>query len=483
MADQTENLTERLRGDADTLVHDPPDAEPSNRRRPKIALIGAGGVVFPMRLMGDLLSFASLQGAEYALMDLDPGRAKRTATSARDLVAHYGFAATIDATADRREALTGADYVIVTFQVGGVDAYAPDVEIPRTYGLDESVGDTLGPGGVFRFLRSAPAYAEIAADMHELCPDALLINYANPMAMNCWYLTELGITSVGLCHSVQGTSRMLARQLDVPYDEIAFTCAGINHQAWFTSFRRGGEDLYPRLREAMVARHLTGMRAEQLAKDTGDHSDVDRGDSDYEGGAERVRTAIMDAFGYFHTESSHHASEYLPYFRKDAGRIEQFIPQRWDYLEICRAHDAEGSDHRLLDQLKAELTPSLEYGALIVNAMETGEPTVIHGNVPNRGLIDNLPAGCCVEVACLVDRNGVQPARYGALPPQLAALNRTNIGVQELAVGAALTGEREHVYHAIALDPLSGALLTLGEIRAMTDDLFAAHARFLPQFA
>ncbi|MGB3305223.1 MAG: alpha-glucosidase/alpha-galactosidase [Thermomicrobiales bacterium] len=462
-------------------------ATPATRGRdavsgPKIAIIGAGGVVFPMRLMGDLLSFSSLRGATYALMDLDLGRAERTAISARELVAHYGFPATIEATDDRRAALVDADYVIVTFQVGGVEAYAPDVEIPRKYGLDQTVGDTLGPGGVFRFLRSANAYCEIAEDMHELCPDALLINYANPMAMNCWYLTELGITAVGLCHSVQGTSRMLARQLDVPYEEIAFTCAGINHQAWFTSFRCGDEDLYPRLRETMVRRHLGGMRAARLAKDTGDHSDAERGDSDYEGGAERVRTAIMDMFGYFHTESSHHASEYLPYFRKDAAHVEQFIPQRWDYLEICRAHDAGESDHQLLANLKVELKPSLEYGALIVNAMETGTPTVIYGNVPNHGLIDNLPAGSCVEVACLVDKNGIQPTRYGSLPPQCAALNRTNINVQELAVQAVLTGDKEHVYQAVALDPLTGALLTLDEIRAMTDELFAAHARFLPQF-
>ncbi|MGI8486858.1 MAG: alpha-glucosidase/alpha-galactosidase [Thermomicrobiales bacterium] len=454
----------------------------SGRKPPKIAIIGAGGIVFPMRLMGDLLSFPALQGASYALMDLDLGRAKRTAASARDLATHYGFPAVVEATDERRKALTDADYVIVTFQVGGVDAYAHDVEIPRKYGLDESVGDTLGPGGVFRFLRSASAYREIAADMHELCPDALLINYANPMAMNCWYLTGLGITTVGLCHSVQGTSRMLARQLDVPYDEVTFTCAGINHQAWFTSFRRGDEDLYPRLRETIVKRHLSGMRNERLAKDTGDHSEIERGDSDYEGGAERVRTAIMDAFGYFHTESSHHASEYLPYFRKNAARIEQFIPQRWDYLELCRARDADDSDHQLLDALKAELKPSLEYGALIVNAMETGKPTVIYGNVLNHGLIDNLPDGCCVEVACMVDRNGVQPARFGSLPPQCAALNRTNVNVQELAVQAVLTGDKEHVYHAIALDPLTGALLTLDEIHAMTDELFAAHAQFLPEY-
>ena len=446
---------------------------------PKIAIIGAGGVVFPLRLMGDFLSFPALRGATFALMDLDLGRAERTATAARDLAAHYAFPARIEATDDQRAALTGADYVVVTFQVGGIEAYAHDVEIPRKYGLDQPVGDTLGPGGVFRFLRSAPAYAAIARDMHELCPDALLINYANPMAMNCWYLTELGITSVGLCHSVQGTSRMLARHLDVPYEEVAFRTGGINHQAWFLEFRRDDEDLYPRLRQVMARRHLAGTPSAGLATDTGDHSDAARGDSDYEGGSEHVRTAIMAAFGYFHTESSHHASEYLPYFRKDPERVAQFVPKRWDYFELSSSRVAEDSDRKLLAELKADLKPSVEYGAMIVNAIETGEPAVIHGNVPNRGLIDNLPEGCCVEVASLVDKNGVQPTRVGVLPPQCAAVNRTNVNVQELAVQAALTGDREHVYHAIMLDPLTGALLTLDEIRAMTDELFDAHATLL----
>ncbi|HEV2067950.1 MAG TPA: alpha-galactosidase [Thermomicrobiales bacterium] len=447
---------------------------------PKVAMIGAGGIVFPLRLMGDLLSFPALWHATYALMDLDLGRAERTATAARDLAAHHGFPATITATDNQREALDGADYVIVTFQVGGVDAYQHDVEIPRRYGLDQPVGDTLGPGGVFRFLRSAPAYAGIARDMHELCPGALLINYANPMAMNCWYLTELGITSVGLCHSVQGTSRMLARQIDVPYEEVTFRCAGINHQAWFVEFRRDDEDLYPKIRRTMAQRYLAGTPSAGLATDTGDHSDADRGDSDYEGGAERVRTSIMAAFGYFHTESSHHASEYLPYFRKNSDLVDQFVPKRWDYYELCRSRVAEDSDQRLLEELKGDLKPSLEYGAMIVNAMETGEPTVIYGNVPNHGLIDNLPEGCCVEVACLVDRNGIQPVRYGELPPQCAALNRTNVKVQELAVRAALAGERAHVYHAVMLDPLTAAVLPLDRIRAMTDELFAAQEGFMP---
>jgi len=455
----------------------------SPRRIPKIAMIGAGGIVFPLRLMGDLLSFPALRDATYSLMDLSLERAERTAIAARELASHYNFPATIEATDDQRAALDDADYVIVTFQVGGVEVYRHDVEIPRTYGLDQPVGDTLGPGGVFRFLRSAPAYARIAADMHELCPNALLINYANPMAMNCWYLSELGIDSVGLCHSVQGTSRMLARHLGVPYDEVSFVTGGINHQAWFLEFRRGEEDLYPRLREVMANRHLAGTISAGLASDTGDHSDADRGDSDYEGGAEVVRTSIMAAFGHFHTESSHHASEYVPWFRKDPERVNAFIPKRWDYYELSSARVAEDFDRELLAELRAELKPSVEYGAMIVNAIETGEPVVIHGNVPNCGLIANLPEGCCVEVACLVDKNGIQPARLGVLPPQLAAVNQTNINVQGLAVQAALTGRKEHVYHAIMLDPLTGALLTLDQIRAMTDELFAAEADYLPELA
>ncbi|MDQ3541965.1 MAG: alpha-galactosidase [Chloroflexota bacterium] len=434
----------------------------STTRQPKVAIMGAGGVVFPLRLMGDMLSFPALRNATYSLMDLDLERAERTATVAREISEHHGFAATIDATDDRRAALDGADYVIVTFMVGGMDVYRHDMEIPRKYGVDQRIGDTLGPGGVFRFLRSYSAYRDIAMDMLELCPNALLINYANPMAMNCWYLTELGIRSVGLCHSVQGTSRMLANELDVAYDDVAFTCAGINHQAWFLKFATPGEDLYPRLRTTMRERHLPERNA------------------DGEVPKERVRTEIMDAFGYFHTESSPHASEYLPYFRKTGEMIDGYVPKRWDYEEVSTRHDARETDRTLVDSLKAELKASQEYGSWIVNAMETGAPTVIYGNVPNRGLIANLPEGCCVEVACLVDKNGVQPVRYGSLPPQCAAVNRTNVNVQELAVRAALIGEREHVYHAVMLDPLTSAVLTRDQIRTMTDELFDAHRALLP---
>ncbi len=450
---------------------------------PKIAIIGAGGVVFPLRLIGDILSLPELRESTLSLMDVDARRNERTAAAARELVAHYNFPTRIEATTDRRQALDGASYVIVTFQVGGLDAYRLDVEIPRKYGIDQPVGDTLGPGGVFRFLRSAPAYTAIAADMRELCPNALLINYANPMAMNCWLLSRLGINTVGLCHSVQGTSHMLARQLGVPYEEVRYLAAGINHQAWFLKFRRGDEDLYPRLRDVMQLRHLPRRDTAGLAADFGDHSAPDRGDSVYEGGQERVRTELMAAFGYFHTESSHHASEYVPYFRKNADTIAEFITSRWDYYQVCSAHDEAGSTEDLLARLKAALRPSVEYGATIIHSIETGQPRVIYGNVDNRHLIPNLPEGCCVEVPCLVDGNGLQPTVVGPLPPQCAALNRSNINVQQLAVEAVLAENVEHIYHAVMLDPLTAAQLTLSRIRAMVDELRAAEAAWLPSFA
>lgn len=444
----------------------------------KVAMIGAGGYVFPLRLIGDILSFPGLQDVTFALTDINPETLARTATAAADLIAHHGLAAKVDATTDRRRALDGADFVIVTFQVGGLDAYRLDVEIPRRYGLDQTVGDTLGPGGVFRFLRSAPVYKGVAEDMKELCPDALLINYANPMAMSCAYLAKLGVRTVGLCHSVQNTTHMLAEALGVPYDEVRYRVAGINHQAWILEFRRGHEDLYPRLREVMTAAHLQGGAPEgALADDRGDHSEA-KGNTVYEGSQERVRTALMDTFGFFHTESSHHASEYLPYFRKNAALVQEFIPERWDYLEVCLAHDDAGLAE-LQTRLKRELKPSLEYGAKIVHAAVTGTPTVVYGNVLNTGLIPNLPDGCCVEVACLVDENGVQPTRQAPLPPQLAALNRTNINVQELAVAAALSGNAEHIYHAVALDPLTGALLTLAQIRELVSEMLGAQAAWL----
>lgn len=446
----------------------------------KIAIIGAGGFVFPLRLIGDLLSFPELRDSTLALMDIDLGRAERTAGAARELIGHYDFPTRVEATTDRRAALDGADFVIITFYIGDDATARADKEIPARYGIDQAVGDTLGPGGVIRFLRNAPVYAAIVAEIKELCPRAQVINYANPMAMNCWYLDRLGQAAVGLCHSVQNTSHMLAMQLGVPYEEVRYLVAGINHQAWFLQFRRGEEDLYPRLREVLGARFGREQRAGDFAADSGDHS-APQGATAYEGAQERVRTSIMRAFGYFHTESSHHASEYLPYFRKNPALIASFIPERWP--PVGRVRDVEARTRELLGAFKERLAPSSEYGAYIVHSMVTGQPRVIYGNVPNRGLIANLPEGCCVEVPCLVDANGVQPTAIGALPPQCAAINRTNVSVQELAVEAALTGDREHAHHAIMLDPLTSAILTLEQARAMTDEMIAAEAAWLPAFA
>src|ERR671917_284080 len=443
----------------------------------KIAIVGAGGFVFPFRLIGDLLSFPALRSAELCLMDINPDKLAPVADATRKLVSHHGFDTRVVETMDRRAALAGADFVIITFQVGGVESYRWDVEIPRRYGVDQTVGDTVGPGGVFRFLRSVPAYRAIAADALEVCPDAVFINYANPMAMATGYLNALRLKTVGLCHSVQGTTRMLARTLGVPYEEVSYLCAGINHQAWVLSFRRGSEDLYPRLREVMTERHVVGRAGSGLVGDDGYHSEATLSASTYEGGNEQVRTTLMNHFGYFETESSHHASEYLPYFRKTPELVEAYLPERWDYYQICAAHDDQGDLDTQLAKLSAKLQPSVEYGASIVNAVVTGTPAVVYGNVPNAtGLISNLPPEACVEVPCLVDRNGVQPTAIGALPLQLAALNRTNIAVQTLAVQAASTGNRDNVHHAVALDPLTSALLTLEQIRAMTEELTAAHA-------
>lgn len=292
----------------------------------KIAIIGAGGFVFPLRLVGDILAFPALRDSTISLMDIHAGNLERTTKAVQELVAHHGFPTRVESTLERKEALKDADYVIVTFQVGGLEAYKLDVEIPRKYGIDQAVGDTLGPGGVFRFLRSASAYLEIAADMKTLCPNALLLNCANPMAMNCWLLARSGINVIGLCHSVQNTSQMLAAQMGVLYDEVRYV-AGINDQAWFLEFKQGNVDLQARLRQTMRHRHLGVSKPSAMLQDFGDHSHGYQ-DSNYEGGQERVRTQVMDAFGYFHTESSHHAREYLPYFRKSAEMVNDFIPTR-----------------------------------------------------------------------------------------------------------------------------------------------------------
>ncbi len=426
----------------------------------KIAMIGAGSVVFASRLATDILSWPELQDSTLALMDVHQGRLETIAGYVRQLVAQEQLPARVESTPDRRAALEGADYVVVMIQVGGLEMFEHDVAIPRRYGVDQTVGDTLGPGGVFRGLRTIPVLLDICKDMAELCPDALLVNYSNPMAMNCWAMeAATKIWTLGLCHSVQGTAAQLAGFVAAPVEEIAYWVAGINHQAWFLRFEWKGEDAYPLLFEKMADPAI-------YAKDP-------------------VRFEIMRHFDYFVTESSHHMSEYVPWFRKSPEMVTQFLPTRWDYFEICK--DREGPHYdRIRRQSRGEAAIPFdrthEYCSYIMNAIETNTPFRMNGNVANTGLITNLPDGCCVEVPILVDNTGIQPCFVGDLPPQLAAINRTNIGVQDLAVQACLTGDRRYVYQAIQLDPLTGCLLTLDRIHDMVDELFAAEEAWLPQF-
>lgn len=441
---------------------------------PKITIIGAGGYVFPLTLIRDVLSFPALRDARFSLMDVAPDNLARTHGHAQRLIEGHDLPATVEATTDLRASLEGADFVVVTFQVGGLDAYKHDVEIPRRYGLDQCVGDTLGPGGVFRGLRTAAALDPIIADMQEVCPEALMIQYANPMSINCWYSSDAGIKTVGLCHSVQGTSQMLAERMGFEPGTWSFKCAGLNHQAWFIEFQHRGKDVLPLLRETMNA---YAQRA-RVARQQGDNES----DELYGGGGEQVRTAIMNLTGYFQTESSHHASEYLPYFRRTSDEVNVWLPERWDYYEICKNHDFEALECRAADLAEAPLTPSHEYGAYIIEAMTTNTPRVIYGNVPNTGIITNLMEGCSVEVSCLVDAQGVQPTYIGDLPPACAGINAGSVAVQDCAVRGAQTGDQELVHAAVALDRYTSAVLTLDQIRAMVDEMFTAEQPWLPQF-
>ncbi|MHC4253379.1 MAG: family 4 glycosyl hydrolase, partial [Planctomycetota bacterium] len=371
----------------------------------------------------------------------------------------------------------------------------------------QPVGDTLGPGGVFRALRSIPQYQKVADATHKVAPDALLINYANPMAMNCMAMNRMGIEAVGLCHSVQGTSRLLARELDVPYEELTFKVAGYNHQAWFTELRHKGEDVYPRLREVMQTKYASPAAASR-GYVRSEVSDVDRdaghGEHYHQ---EKVRTEIMRTFGYFHTESSHHGSEYVPWFRKSKEMVDAYIEKRWDYYQICLNHDFAAQAKSVEEKLAREpLTPSHEYGAGIIHSMETDAKRVIYGTVPNWGppgsepellsslLIPNLPKGAAVEIACLVDRNGIQPVAHGPLPPQCAAVNRLGINVHELTVEAAMTGDRDLVYMAVdvrgreavaaavrAVNPWNSAAFPPSSRRSMRLSDEGAHTQREPQ--
>ena len=429
----------------------------------KITFIGAGSTVFAKNLLGDILSFPELADSTISLFDIDAERLRTSEIVAQRLARALDAHPTIEATTDRRRALDGADYAICMIQVGGYKpATVVDFEVPKKYGLRQTIADTLGIGGIMRGLRTVPVLLEMARDMEELCPDVTFLQYVNPMAINCWALNRAtSIKTVGLCHSVQHTAGELARDIGVPLEEIDYLCAGINHMAFYLRFARDGHDLYPLIRRVLEEGRVP------------EHN--------------RVRYELFRRVGYFVTESSEHFAEYVPWFikRDRPDLIERFNIPLDEYITRCENQIAGWEKLRArLEQSDEpiEVKRSVEYGSQIIHAMETGQPQVIYGNVANHGLIDNLPDGCCVEVPCLVDRNGVQPTRVGALPPQLAALMQTNINVQALTVEAALTGKREHIYHAAMLDPHTAAELDLDQIWSLVDDLIAAHGDWLPQY-
>lgn len=421
----------------------------------KITLIGAGSTVFAQALLTDILSFPELAQSRISLHDIDPDRLRTSERMTRKLAQQLGAKPIIEATTDRRAALTDADYAICMIQVGG---YRPstviDFEIPKRYGLRQTIADTLGIGGIMRAVRTIPVLLDICREMEEVCPNVTFLQYSNPMAMNCWAINRATtIKTVGLCHSVFHTASELARDLGIPADEINYVCAGINHMAFYLRFERNGEDLYPRIRQVLEENRVPAEN--------------------------RVRYDMFKRLGYFVTESSEHFSEYVPWFikRDRPDLIDRYNIPLDEYIRRCEVQIAGWEmlrDHLEGDEPLA-IERSQEYGAYIIHSIETGTPRVIYGNVANDGLIDDLPDGCCVEVPCVVDKNGVQPVRIGALPPHLAALMTTNVNVQGLTVEAILTRRREHLYHAAMLDPHTAAELDLDQIWSLVDDLLAAH--------
>jgi alpha-galactosidase len=446
----------------------------------KITFIGAGSTMFARNLLCDIFSFPEMRDITVMLEDIDEQRLDMTYKLAKRLVEQEGYSAKIERTNNQKQALEGSDFVIVMIQVGGLEAYDIDKKIPLKYGVDQTVGDTLGPGGTFRGIRTIPHLIDICLDMEKVCPDAILLNYANPMAALMWAVNkETSIQSVGLCHSVQATTRQIAGYIgagpweNYPFTEedweiffyaqvpenINFYVAGINHQAWYLKYEVDGEDAYPKIREA-----YNNPKA-------------------YE--ADAVRFEILKHFGYFVTESPNHMSEYVPYFRKNPDMVKRFVKRRWDYYDIC-VHKKDALDEEIKNQIdgkeKIKVRASVEYGSKIIHSVVTGKQIRINGNVNNSGLITNLPKDCCVEVPCLVDRNGINPCFVGEIPAQLAALNRTNINVQSLIVEAAINRDREAVYNAVMVDPLTSALLTLDDMRKMVDEMFEAEKQWLPGF-
>ncbi|MDP9869577.1 MULTISPECIES: alpha-glucosidase/alpha-galactosidase [Streptosporangium] len=420
---------------------------------PKIAFIGAGSVVFTQGLLADLFAFAELKDIHVALHDIDAERLATAEQAARHIAAHCGARPRVTAHADRRAALDGADFVINIVQVGMGEATRTDFDVPARYGLRQTIGDTLGVGGIFRALRTFPLLSSLGEDIAALCPQAWLLNYTNPMAMNVQYLAQAtGLTRVvGLCHSVYWTMRDLSDLLNVPYEEVTYRAAGVNHQAWVLRFEHDGADLYPRL-DAMI--EADG----QLRR--------------------RVRVDMYRRLGYYPTETSEHSSEYVPWYLRHDSEIERLRLPVGAYLGIVEQNVAAYEKTR--DALAAgdplPVEGTMEYAPQIIHSMTTGTPRTVYGNVPNHGLIDNLPAHGVVEVPCLVDALGVQPTRVGALPAQLAALNRTYLSVNDLVVRAAVEDEPRHIRHAAMTDPATAATLTVERIWELCDDMVRAHA-------
>ena len=424
----------------------------------KIAMIGAGSVIFVKALLVDILQMPALKECTIALHDIDAERLQTGGMMARWTAAQFGASPTVEEHADRRACVAGADFVINMVQIGMHEATLVDFDIPRRYGLKQTIADTVGIGGIFRGLRTIPFMVDLVRDMQELCPDALLLNYTNPMSILTWavYRAFPRQKVVGLCHNVQYTARDLAEYLGVDLSRLSYHCAGINHMTWFLRLMIDGRDAYPRLFEA-------AEDPATFAKD-------------------KVRFELLRQLGRFVSESSEHSAEYTPYFLRRDDQIAAYDVPVDEYVRrSVRNLDRYAETRRkLLAGESFPLERSVEYGANIIHGMTTGEVQLIYGNVENTGLIDNLPRGCCVEVPVVVDYNGLRPVSIGILPPELAAHCAPHTFVQELTVQAALEGDRDLVYRAAMLDRHTASVLSLKEIRAMVDDLIAAHGRAMP---
>ncbi|GBG12326.1 alpha-glucosidase/alpha-galactosidase [Paenibacillus sp. MY03] len=429
----------------------------------KITFIGAGSTVFAKNILGDVMHTPALQGFEIALYDIDADRLRDSETMLQNIKLTSGSACEIKAYSDRKEALRGAKYIVNAIQVGGYDPCTiTDFEIPKKYGLRQTIADTVGIGGIFRNLRTIPVMLDFAKDINEVCPDALFLNYTNPMAVLTNVMnTHGGVNTVGLCHSVQVCVPHLFKHLGMETEGVKWHIAGINHMAWLLEVSKNGVDLYPEIKR----------RAAEKQKEK--HDDM-------------VRFEMMLKFGYYITESSEHNAEYHPYFikRNYPELIERFNIPLDEYPRRCVNQIQNWADMRdkLVNDKGLEHCRSHEYASYILEAIETDVPFRIGGNVMNTGLITNLPKEACVEVPCLVDRNGVTPTYVGDLPPQLAALNRTNINTQLLTIEAAVTGKRDHIYHAAMLDPHTSAELSMDDIVSLCDELIEAHGSWLPKY-